>query len=280
MISRSPRRRPPLGQHFLADPRLRRRILDLLMPKPEDCWLEIGAGHGEMTLELAPLCRALVGVERDRKLAAQLRERLAPLPGARVLEADILKVSLAALARELGCEKLHVYGSLPYYITSPILRLLFDSLAVLADIHVVIQQEVAERLVASPGGRDYGYLSALAQFHTTPEMLLTLPRGAFRPSPQVDSALVRLAPPGQGEALGVSAPEDFLRFVSACFRQKRKTLRNNLRALVPPAQMEDALTLAGLAPRARAEELSLEEFARLFHILGRAGGVFVARRSL
>lgn len=261
------RRRPPLGQHFLADARLRQHILDFLQPKPGQCWLEIGAGHGELTLELAAASCALAAVERDPKLAEALRERLAPFPGARVLEADILEVSPAAVARELACQQLRVYGSLPYYITSPILRLLFSAFHLISDIHVVVQREVAERLVAAPGRRDYGYLSVLAQFHATPELLLALPRGAFRPPPQVDSALVALVPPGQRQTLGIKAPEDFLRFVSACFRHKRKTLRNNLRGQAPLARIEEALTASGLGPRARAEELSLLQLAHLFHLL-------------
>ncbi|MGH9804576.1 MAG: ribosomal RNA small subunit methyltransferase A, partial [Candidatus Acidiferrales bacterium] len=142
------RRRPPLGQHFLQDPSWRRRILEQLTPKPGDCWLEIGAGHGEFTSPLAEASRAVVAVERDAGLAAALRERLAAFPAARVLEADVLRVNIDLLARELGTRKLRVYGSLPYYITSPILRRLFDSLAVIEDIYAIVQREVAERLVA------------------------------------------------------------------------------------------------------------------------------------
>jgi 16S rRNA (adenine1518-N6/adenine1519-N6)-dimethyltransferase len=162
MARKPPRRRqarPPLGQHFLKDTRIRARILNLLDCRPEDCWLEIGAGHGEMTLALAPSGRALAAVERDLELASALRGRLSGLPSARVVEGNILQISLAEVARELGCERLRVYGNLPYYITSPILQHLFASIAVIADVHVVVQREVADRVVAVPGGREYGYLS-------------------------------------------------------------------------------------------------------------------------
>lgn len=274
------RARPPLGQHFLQEPRIRSQILSFLYCRPKDCWVELGAGRGEMTLALAEASRALAAVERDPRLAETLRGRLKGLPHARVVEADILQVSFAALSEELGCERLRVYGNLPYYITSPILQHLFRFPALLADIHVVVQQEVGHRLVATPGGRDYGYLSVLTQWHSTPEILLSIPRGAFRPPPGVDSALVRLVPPGKSAVLDVREPEAFLGFVAACFRQKRKTLRNNLRGTFPSQQVEAALAASALEPRARAEELSLQAFARLYQVLTRRGGTVVPSHPL
>ncbi len=220
-----------------------------------------------MTLPLAETGGLVAAVERDPKLAAELRSLLSGFPRVRVVEGDILGVSLPALAEEMGCPRLRVYGNLPYYITSPILHHLFASLRVIADIHVMVQAEVADRLVAAPGGRDYGYLSVLTQWHTAPEILLPVPRGAFQPPPQVESALVRMSPPGNGAAMELNRPEEFFRFVGACFHQKRKTLRNNLRVSYPAPQVEAALAEAGLDPRARAEELSLELFARLYRLL-------------
>ncbi len=278
-------RRPPLGQHFLADARLREKIFGLLRCRAEDCWLEIGAGHGEITVAVAAASRAVAAVERDPKLAEILRECLRGFPGAQVVEADILTVSPATLAQEMPCPRLRVYGSLPYYITSPILRHLFASLEAIEDIHVVVQHEVAQRLAAQParagrhGGHDYGYLSVLTQFHATPEVLLHIPRGAFRPVPQVDSALVRLAPPGKQVALGVALREEFLRFVSTCFRQKRKTLRNNLAASLPVAAIDKALAEMNRDVRARAEELAIEDFARLFAALGQPGTLVVGQEA-
>jgi 16S rRNA (adenine1518-N6/adenine1519-N6)-dimethyltransferase len=259
------RSRPRLGQHFLRDQHIRRRILELLDSREDDCWLEIGPGHGEMTEGLAGRSRGLIAVERDPQLAAGLRERLG---GQRqVVEADFLEVNLVPLAQGVDCERLRVYGNLPYYITSPILRHLFDSLAVIQDIHVVVQREVAERLVAAPGGRDYGYLSVLAQFHTAAEILLVIPPGAFQPPPKVESALVRLRPPGTAAELKVGEPGPFLAFASACFRHKRKTLRNNLRGTYTAVAVSEALAAARLDPRARAEEMSLADFTKLFSIL-------------
>lgn len=243
------------------------RILDTLACRPEDAWLEIGAGHGEMTAGLAETDAVVVAVERDATLAAALRAQLADFPRARVVAGDILETSLAALACEAGVARWRVYGNLPYYITSPILQHLFASIELIADIHIVVQREVAERLAAVPKTRDYGYLSVLTQFYTMPEILLPIPRGAFRPPPKVESALVRLEPPGARTALGVADTEAFLRFAGACFRQKRKTLANNLRAQYGAERVAGALATAGLNPRARAEELTLDAFARLFRLL-------------
>ncbi len=258
-------KRPPLGQHFLHDPRVRRQILRRLDCRPHDAWLEIGAGHGEMTLGLAETGARLVAVERDPRLAAELRAALAPFPAAQVIERDVLKVSLAGLAQENSTNRWRVYGNLPYYITSPILHRLFAEIQLIQDIHIVIQREVAERLTARPGRRDYGYFSVVAQFYTSPEILLAIPRGAFRPPPKVDSALVRLAPPGAQGQLSVES-DGFLRFVQACFRQKRRTLRANLRGRYG-TRVEEALAALNLKPRARGEELTLDHLAALYRAL-------------
>ena len=260
------RRRPPLGQHFLHDPGVRQKILYYLNCRPEDCWLEIGAGHGEMTLLLAGTGAQVVAIERDARLAAELRPQLAALANASLIEADILKVALETLASENKVERFRVYGNLPYYITSPILHRLFESRAAVADIHILIQREVAERLCTAPGSRDYGYLSVVTQFYTRAEILMPVARGAFRPPPKVESSLVRLVPPGKSAGVGVEDDDAFLRFVQACFRQKRRTLRANLRARFG-ARVEKALAALGLAPRARAEELPLEQLAGLYHTL-------------
>lgn len=256
------RRRPKLGQHFLADNRVRERIVERLDCQQSDCWLEIGAGHGEMTELLAARAAKVLAVETDARLVDQLRQRFEPSTTVEVIHADILKVSLVELAGQLG-QRLRVYGNLPYYITSPILTHLFDSLTHLKDILALMQREVAERLVAAPGRRDYGYLSALAQFHTEPKLLLRIPSGAFRPPPRVESALVRLAPPGVGAGLSENEAGRFIRFLSLCFRQKRKTLFNNLRRAFPAGQLREALVTEGRSLRARAEELTVLELLSL-----------------
>ncbi len=259
------RRRPKLGQHFLAHAGIRQRILDLLGVSPRDTWLEIGAGHGEMTALLAETGAQVVAVETDLALVSQLRARLEKSANVRILHADILKVSLAELA---GGARIRVYGNLPYYITSPILQHLFAAIDLIADIHVVVQREVAERLVATPHKRDYGYLSALAQFYTQPEILLRIPPGAFRPPPRVQSALVRLKPPGAGADVPAAEAAAFLRFLGLCFRQKRKTLFNNLRGSYAPDRLRGVLAEHGYTVKTRAEELPLPALLALYRNLG------------
>ena len=253
-----------LGQHFLAAEGWRARIASTLGVTPGDVWLEIGAGHGEMTQWLARSAARVIAVELDPRLAERLRELARNLPNVEVVAGDVLELDLARVVRE---NRLKVYGNLPYYITSPILHRLFEHADRLDAIHVVVQMEVAARLAARPGSRQYGYLSVAAQFYTRPEIVLRIPRGAFRPPPKVTSALVSMRLPGERAGLGVSDEAKFLEFVKACFEQKRKTLLNNLRPLLGSARAEEALRAAGVRPNARAEQLELAELARLFQNL-------------
>ncbi|MCL6482168.1 MAG: 16S rRNA (adenine(1518)-N(6)/adenine(1519)-N(6))-dimethyltransferase RsmA [Firmicutes bacterium] len=251
-----------LGQHFLQEP-WRRRIFEQMSVHGGQFWLEIGAGRGEMTRELVARAGRVVAVEVDPRLVESLRALQRQAPNLEVIAGDVLALDLSAVA---GAERLHIYGSIPYYITGPILRHLFAHIHVLADIHLVVQLEVAARLTASAGRRDYGLLSVLTQFYTTPEFLLRIPPGAFRPAPRVASALVRLRPPGKCAQLALSNEADFVAFLARCFEQKRKMLRNNLRGLAGP-RAERLLAAAGLPPSVRAEQLTLEQFAALFRLL-------------
>ena len=262
--------RQPLGQNFLADPVWRERIARAALslpafmetaPQPSGVWIEIGAGHGEMTTLLAPHVGRLVAIELDDKLLPRLREKTASLSNVTVVHSDVLALNLPELA---GGERFRVYGNLPYYITSPIIHQLFEHPDPLDAAFIVIQLEVAERLVANPGHREYGYLSTFAQFYSQPQILLRVPPGAFRPRPKVSSALVALRLPGERPKLGIADEPAFMNFLKGCFAQKRKTLRNNLRLLMEPADAERVIESAGLTPAIRAEQLTLTQFARLF----------------
>ena len=260
--------RQKMGQHFLADPGWRNRILETLPRAPDDVWIEIGAGHGEMTQFLAGRARRVLAIEADARLAEGLRTTKAARlsEGAdewrrvEIFAGDVLQLDLAKLAGE----RFRVYGNLPYYITSPILRRLFDAEDQIASIHIVVQFEVAARIVARPGRSAYGYLSALCQFYTHPEIVLRIPPGAFRPPPRVTSALLRMTLPGERASLGVRDDQRFLDFVGLCFGQKRKTLRNNLRPFASAERITEALAACGLRSDARAEQLTLSQFAALF----------------
>jgi 16S rRNA (adenine1518-N6/adenine1519-N6)-dimethyltransferase len=256
-----------LGQHFLGDIGWRKRILKTLPLAPHETWVEIGPGHGEMTQLLAGDGRRIVAIEADGNLASELRANLETepqlWPGLEVVYSDVLNADIG----KLGGDRFHVYGNLPYYITSPILHHLFAWAGQIASIHIVIQLEVAERITAHPGVRDYGYLSTLCQFYARPKISLRIPPGAFRPPPKVDSALVGMTLPGDGTALGLTDPKKFLNFIQMCFEQKRKTLRNNLLEISDDARIHQALAASGLRPDARAEQLSLAQFAAIFQQL-------------
>ena len=249
-----------MGQHFLGNLSWRKRILESLPRAAKETWVEIGAGHGEMTQLLAEDGRRVIAIEADPQLAAGLKNNAARWGDVAVVSGDVLLLDLGKIAGG----RFRVYGNLPYYITSPILHQLFGYVDQIASIHIVIQLEVAERIVAAPGRRDFGYLSAACQFYFRPEIAFRIPPGAFRPPPRVNSALLRMTIPGERAALRLSDEKQFLEFVGTCFGQKRKTLRNNLRAVMPDERIHAALAALGLRPDARAEQLSLAQFAALF----------------
>ncbi len=259
--------RQKLGQHFLSDIGWRKRILATLPLASNDIWIEIGPGHGEMTQSLAGDGRQVIAIEADPKLAEGLRASAETQPqqwpGVEIVAGDVLATDIGSLTTK----PFHVYGNLPYYITSPILHHLFRWAGQISSIHVVIQLEVAERVVAHPNIRDYGYLSTLCQFYAKPKIALRVPPGAFRPPPKVKSALVSMTLPGERAHLNVPDEKRFLEFVQACFAQKRKTLRNNLLAITSDEEIHEALAAAGLRPDARAEQLTLAQFAALFSLL-------------
>ena len=265
--------RQRLGQHFLSDGwreqiaraiKLSRDLLpgSAVGTAASYCWIEIGAGHGEMTEYLAATGAPVYAVELDPPLIVRLQALSAgKFPNLTVVPGDVLQTDLA---KTVAGRRIKLYGNLPYYITSPILHRFFENAALIDEIHIVIQAEVAFRLVARPGTRDYGYLSVLTQFFSQPVIALKLPPAAFRPPPEVGSALVSMKLPGEDAKLGIADSGKFLEFVKACFAQKRKTLVNNLRGLATPAKVKDALAMMKLAAAARAEELSVAELGALY----------------
>jgi 16S rRNA (adenine1518-N6/adenine1519-N6)-dimethyltransferase len=285
--------RQHLGQHFLADLHWREEIARAIrvsphstMPLPRDdkhCWIEIGSGHGEMTQHLLAAGAPVHAIELDPAFIAGLRRLARQFPNLNVVPGDILEADLAAIA---SGRRFRVYGNLPYYITSPILHHLFTFADLIDEIHIVVQTEVAHRLAAQPGTRDYGYLSVVTQFYARPEFVFEIPRDAFNPPPEVASALVTLRLPGERPKLGPSfsspqaagaqtnsshdAETRFLDFVKLCFSKKRKTLVNNLRSLAKPDRAREALASLNLRPDARAEQLSVSQFAALHSLLAGA----------
>jgi len=218
-----------------------------------------------MTALLGERAGKVVAVELDGRLVEKLQKQFAGDSRVQIVSADILQVNISALCRQEGIG--FVFGNLPYYITSPILHRLFAHREALRAMGLVVQKEVAERLTALPGGRDYGYLSVLAQFHSSPQIVLSVPPGAFSPPPKVASTLVTFQMSPRFREWSQRTSEAFMEFVKRCFAHKRKRLLNNLDIAFPRGVVRQVLADAGHGEDTRGEELSLEEFANLFEQL-------------
>ena len=254
--------KPKLGQNFLRDQTAIRRIVAALGDISAQTVIEIGPGHGAITGLLASQASRIIALELDRDLAPRLRAFLGS-DHVTVLEQDVLQFNFAAASADAR-QKLAVVGNLPYYITSPILLKLAENAASLDRAVVMVQREVADRVCAEPGSRDYGLLSVSVQMYGPVERLFTLPPGAFSPPPDVHSTVFRWRFAPRFKELGVDETP-FLQFARQAFAQKRKTLANNLRAAQYPAdRIAAGLAGAGVPPQSRAEELSVEVLARLF----------------
>jgi 16S rRNA (adenine1518-N6/adenine1519-N6)-dimethyltransferase len=253
-------RRRALGQHFLRDAGIARAIVDLVAPTARDLVVEIGPGEGALTGELARRAGRVIALEVDRALLERLRRRL---PAVEALEADARTWDYGALARPDGGRVL-VVGNLPYSVSKPIVAALLEARAVLDALALMLQREVAERLAAPPGGKVYGALSVLTQAVCDVELALRVPAGAFRPPPQVESAVVRLTPLARARV----PPHLEARFrdvVRAAFAQRRKMLANALAAGLGLSLgvVREAATTSGVEPGRRAETLTIEEFVSL-----------------
>ena len=220
-----------------------------------------------MTRHLAENARRVLAIELDASLARQPAQDFREKPGVEIIPADVLKVDLAALCRRAGTARALVFGNLPYYITSPLLHHLYAQRQSIRSMGLLMQREVAERLTARPGTRDYGYLTIATQMAAQPQIALAVPPGAFSPAPRVQSALVTFHMKAMFEAWPRQKREDFLEFVKRCFARKRKNLPNNLAGFYPRPRLLAALEAADQTPGARAEELSVAQLAALFELL-------------
>jgi len=269
-------RKPKLGQHFLSNGAVASQILDALGDVSHTTVLEIGPGRGVLTTPLMARARRVIAIEIDRVLAAQLRMKYALSSNIEIIEGDILAIDLATLfgpkpgasrpGLVLTPECVRVVGNLPYYITSDILLHLFTARQCFDEILIMVQKEVADRLAAEPGSRDYGLLSATAQLYARVDKLFDVPPGAFSPPPKVHSAVVRLTLQPKLDELQVDE-NGFLAFLKLSFGQKRKTLWNNLKSNYPELALRKALAQADVKPAFRAEALPLEKSAAIYRSL-------------
>jgi 16S rRNA (adenine1518-N6/adenine1519-N6)-dimethyltransferase len=274
--ARRPQAKPKLGQHFLARDESAIRIVEAIGEVSQRTVLEIGPGRGILTSLLAKRARRLIAVELDRVLAAQLRLKFGMAQNVEIIEADVLTIDFDSLfgpkpglgrpGIEIKPQPVKVVGNLPYYITSEILLRLFDFAKYFETIVIMVQREVADRIAAEPGSRDYGMLSATAQLYARVEKLFTLPPEAFTPPPKVHSTVLRLTIDPQQEKLGV-AGDGFIDFLRLSFGQKRKTLWNNLKLKYDGATLKRALAEANVKATARAETLGLEDSAAVYRAL-------------
>lgn len=260
------------GQNFLIDTHVLEKIIAAAGITKDDCVLEIGPGIGTMTQYLAENAGHVVAVEIDRNLIPILKETLADYDNVTVINEDILRVDIKALAEEYnGGKPIKVVANLPYYITTPIIMGLFESGVPIDNITVMVQKEVADRMKEGPGSKDYGALSLAVQYYAEPEIVANVPPNCFIPRPNVGSAVIRLTRHKE-MPVEVKDPALMFKIIRASFNQRRKTLQNGLgnapELPYTKEQIAVAITEMGLTPTIRGEALSLAQFAQLSDILG------------
>ncbi len=258
-----------MGQNFLVNPSICPRMAQACGAGSTTGVLEIGPGIGVLTCELAGLAKKVVSIELDKRLLPILNETLSEFSNVSIINADILEVDLRRLLKEeFSGMPVDVCANLPYYITSPVIMKLLEERLPIRSITVMVQKEAAERICALPGTREAGAVSLAVRYYAEPQLLFRVSRGSFLPSPNVDSAVIRLhlrnTPPGH-----VEDEAYFFRVIKSAFGQRRKTLLNSLSAglTLPKALISELLSQARLPAQSRAEQLTMEDFIRLSNLL-------------
>jgi len=258
-----------LGQNFLINPTVCPKMAEMGNAQPGWGMIEIGAGVGVLTAELAQRADKVVCIEIDSRLLPILDETLAEYDNIKIVNQDVLKVDLHKLiAEEFPNMPVAVCANLPYYITSPIIMNLLESRLPISSLTVMVQKEAAQRICAMPGSREVGAVSIAVRYYCEPKVLFQVSRGSFMPAPDVDSTVIRLDIRKQ-PAVDVKREEDFFRVVKAAFSQRRKTLSNTLSSglSMNKTQIAELLERAGVASNLRAEQLSMQQFADIANAL-------------
>lgn len=258
-----------LGQNFLINPTVCPRMAEMGNAKPGWGIIEIGAGVGVLTAELARRADKVVCIEIDSRLLPVLDETLAEFDNIKIVNEDVLKVDLHKLIeQEFAGMPVAVCANLPYYITSPIIMNLLESRLPISSLTVMVQKEAAQRICAMPGSREVGAVSIAVRYYCEPKVLFQVSRGSFMPAPDVDSTVIRLDIRKQ-PTVDVKREEDFFRVVKAAFSQRRKTLSNTLSSglSMNKTQIAELLERAGVASNLRAEQLSMQQFADIANAL-------------
>lgn len=251
-----------LGQNFLVDRNVIGRMIDVCAFSKEETILEIGPGTGALTREIAPRVKRLIAIETDGSLVERLQVEFKER-NVEIIHADFLKCDLSAI---LGKSKVKVVGNLPYYISTPIMTKVVENRHVFTEFFLTVQQEFAERIVASPGSKDYSSFSCFNQFYTAPRMLFTIKSSAFKPAPKVDSCFLKLTML-ERPAYPCEDEKFLFQVIRTGFGQRRKTLVNALSSLLSKEQLIGLLTKAGLAATVRAEEVGLEKYVLLADLI-------------
>ncbi len=256
-----------LGQHFLVDRNILNKVIRTAQVGKEDVVVEVGPGLGEMTLALARLAKQVIAVEIDPKLVEILKKKLADCPNVEVVKSDILKVDFKHFFKKEG-RPIKVVANLPYQISTPLLFRFIEAKEAFSTLTLMLQREVAERMAASPGGKEYGTLSVLLQMFLDLSVRFFIPPSAFFPSPKVESAVVHMVWK-EKPMIETNNEEWFKRVVKACFGYRRKTLVNALKhsGLSFPDSIESRMEKIGIDPRRRPETLTTDEFVRLAEAL-------------
>lgn len=247
--------RKRFGQNFLSDGQIISDIVAAIAPEPEEVLVEIGPGLGAITEPVCELVNQLTVIELDRDLAKRLRTHPFIQQKLNVIETDAMKFDFNTLCQD---KPIRVFGNLPYNISTPLMFHLFSFASKIQDMHFMLQKEVVDRLAAAPGNKNYGRLSVMAQYYCQVIPVLHVPPHAFNPPPKVDSAVVRLTPYSE-PPVKISSTDSLAAITAAAFNQRRKTIRNSLKNLVSAESLESA----GINPGVRAEQLTLEDFAKI-----------------
>ncbi|MFJ5717996.1 16S rRNA (adenine(1518)-N(6)/adenine(1519)-N(6))-dimethyltransferase RsmA [Neobacillus sp. NPDC093127] len=258
-----------LGQNFLIDTNILKKIVSFADLNENSGAIEIGPGIGALTEQLARTSKKVVAFEIDQRLLPILKDTLSPYPNVNIIHKDVLEADVQAVFAEefSGIDDVMVVANLPYYVTTPIIMKLLEDKLPIRGIVCMLQKEVADRISARPGTKEYGSLSIAIQYYTEAETVMIVPKTVFVPQPNVDSAVIRLTKREQ-PAVTVKDEDFFFQITKSCFAQRRKTLLNNLTSQLPEGKQkkEDilaALNVCGIEPSRRGETLSLEEFGRL-----------------
>jgi 16S rRNA (adenine1518-N6/adenine1519-N6)-dimethyltransferase len=247
-----------LGQNFLYDPSILKRIINVAELNREDIVVEIGPGYGILTKMLAETVKMVIAIELDEELYRKLKTGLAGYRNVELVHGDALKYSYENLP------DFKVVANIPYYITTPIIFRLFEVKRNLKSMTLTVQKEVAERITASPGGKDYGVLSIMVQYYAEPTLKFIIPKGAFRPVPKVDSAVISVKIL-EKPSVEIKNEEFFFKIVKTSFSQRRKMLSNSLKSI--RVDIREWLAKAGIDSQRRPQTLSINEFAKLANII-------------